>query len=210
MKHRILNKPAIVHKIAALAAQGLPNVEIAEKTGCNHQTVRRAKTKFKELIDRETERLIECLPDITQRTLRDMKTYDKLSKIMAEELEAGDIPSAFKNEDGSLNNTLISKFMDSMSKRETKIMESIGIFPSHNENTYITTLIQNNKYETVNPSVLKAIGHHIQDITSDPDTLSQEPVIPEVIPPEADPEEEEAPSTDFPSPDLQPDDLTAT
>lgn len=178
-----------------LLSQGVSQYATAKTLGVTANAVQHFKKRNLERIQKETERFLEVLPDITDNTVRDIKTYNEISRFLAGKEPVENFNPAFKtktvttwvSKDGTevkkeveeVNNYLVAKFMTEVKKTQTQILQAIGILPGHTMtggviNNHFNTLIQNNKFETINPSVLKAIGSHIQDITRDPDEESIE------------------------------------
>ncbi len=67
-----------------LLATGAPQAEVAQAIGVSQSAISRFAKKNQETIQKESERLLEVLPSIIEQTIRDIKTSDELSKVLAE------------------------------------------------------------------------------------------------------------------------------
>ena len=168
--------------IAKHLAKGERQADIAREFGFSTGTISKINRKHSKLVEIETYKLLKALPDITENTIRDIQTLNKVSKVLAGEQDQSTLSEAFKtntviyNKDGAvykeesgLNTPLVSAFITATKKTQKEILQAVGILPSPitNQNNQFNILTQNNNMEVVNPSVLKAIGKHILDITSD-------------------------------------------
>lgn len=67
-----------------LLASGNPQEDVASIVGVSQPSISRFAKKNQELIEKETEKLLTSLPDITEQTIRDISTSNELSKVLAD------------------------------------------------------------------------------------------------------------------------------
>jgi len=142
------------HEVIQRLARGETGKKIAHDMGKSQMAISRAKYKNKDLIQKEAERLISCLPDIMEQTIRDIQVSNEVSKKLAGE----DITVNSKFNDKAF----LSSFMALSYKKQSDIMRALGILTSNAPSIAINTLIHADKVE-ISPTVIKALGSYMQD-----------------------------------------------
>lgn len=141
-----------------LLAQGKSENSIAETLEVSQSTISRFKSANANLIKKETERLLSVLPDITDQLIRDLKTSDKLSKVLAGELPMDELSAILVS-----NVKVFTKFMELSYKQKVDILKAIGVYPSNSDTSYIQQNFFNNSQAIISPMVMTILGKFIKD-----------------------------------------------
>ena len=160
------------------SAENISEGKIAKEVGVHQTTVSRFKNKpeIRLLIEKETERMLEALPDAIGQLVRDIKTSDKVSRYMSGAMTKKEQDKFLKSDGFMLS--LEPKELISLQKLNYKklqdLLRSAGVFPSNAPSTIIQTFIQKNSTEVIMPSVMKVISGHLDALTEDTDVIDVE------------------------------------
>lgn len=156
------------NKVVKLLAQGKSQAKIAKIVGKDQSTISRFKKNNIELIDKETEKLISSIPDITEQLVRDIKTSNDISKVLAGEMYVDDLSPILSD------SKIMTKFMELSYKKQTDIMKAVGILPSVAPSTVIQNLFQTGSTAVISPSILNILGQHISESLEEAEVISEE------------------------------------
>lgn len=143
------------HEVIQRIAKGESGRSIAKSMGKSEMAISRAKHKNKDKIAKEAERLISCLPDIMEQTIRDINLSNEVSKELSGDTEVV-LHDKFKDK-GFLANYLSLSY-----KKQADILRALGIYNSNAPSVAINTLIHADKVE-VSPVIIKALGEYLGD-----------------------------------------------
>lgn len=175
MEKQQLRDPQKEREIAAMAklrANGGTVRDIAAQVGASKSSVSRAlQTKqAKEIIERESQRLIESLPDITASSIRQIKTANRIHLAIAgeqdQEGEDINLPRVFETtkldkEGNAVNVTDLAaaiKYAEVAGKRETDILKAVGILSSPVQSLTVQQIYNDNRQANLTPDVLRALS----------------------------------------------------
>ncbi len=145
-----------------LLAQGKSEMEVADTVGVSQSTISRLKNANKDVIQKETEKLLSCLPDITNQIMRDLQTSDKVSKALAGEMGLEDLSAVLIS-----NTKILAKFMELSYRQKADILKAIGIYPSNTDNTYIQKNYFSGNTQVISPLVMQLLGKYIKSNMED-------------------------------------------
>lgn len=165
-------------EVIQLLASGQPQEQIAEVIGVSQSTISRVAKKHQESIQKETERLLQSLPDIIDQITRDIKTSNELSKALADPTPEGGLTNLSPLLLG--NSKILTKFMELSYKKQSDVLRAVGILPSVAQSVFIQNLIQKNTTNILSPVVMRVLGDHIRKSLEEPEPINVTPVEPQV------------------------------
>ena len=151
-------------------AQGTSQRKIEKITGVSQSQISRFKQANIEAIEHETRKFITALPDIVDQTIRDIKTSNQVSKVLAGEEFAEDLNPLL------LDSKTMNTFMQLSYKKQADILRAVGMFPSNSTSIAIQNIFQEGSQTVISPIVMSALGAHIaqnlEDTDNEQDILS--------------------------------------
>lgn len=158
------------NKAVQMIAKGDSQEAIAKELGVSQSTVSRFKESHKELIQRETEKLLKSLPDITEQLLRDVSLANKVSKALNGEIEVTDLPSLLSD------TKVLTKFMELSYKKQSDILKAMGIYPTQTPSVFIQNIFQSGSQAVISPNIMTVLGEHLKKTLIDSDVVDAEVV----------------------------------
>lgn len=159
-------------KIALLAASGKTQAEIGKEVGLGREQtgVILNRKESREIIEQQTSRLLQLLPDIIDQYKTDFDLSKKLSEILA---NPGKTPELYKT---MLDNVdQIIKFQTLTHKKQTDLLKILGVMPSQAPNVFIQQIYQDNRSQVLDNDVLKLFAGMFKD--SDDDNIQEAEII---------------------------------
>ena len=142
-----------------LKAAGKSNREIANTIGRSPASISRLinRADSKEIIEHETSKILEKLPQIIEMIFRDLDTANHLSKVLAGEIQESEEEKSILEKD--ITNLL--KFRDQTNKTANEILKAMGIYASHAPGMVVQQIYQDNRTQDLSPEILRLIGGFI-------------------------------------------------
>ena len=146
-----------IAEMAKMRANGGTIREIAAETGSSTSAVSRhlQSTEAKAIIERETHRLLEAVPDITSGSIKQIQVAAQIHQALTgakdEEGNLVQIP-------GDLTKGEALDYLKIVSKRETDILKAVGVFASPMQSVVIQQIYNDHRKATLTPDVLKALS----------------------------------------------------
>ncbi|MCK4960474.1 MAG: hypothetical protein KAT00_13770, partial [Planctomycetes bacterium] len=127
---------------------------IAKETGIDRTTVNRHVNKpdNRKIIEAETQKYLEAIPDIIDQTKRDIATSNAISKVISGEHSMDALPKFFDKD-----KNFILRFLEQTYRKESDCLRATGILPTNAPSIFIQNLTQNNT-TVISPNVLEALG----------------------------------------------------
>lgn len=157
------------NKAIKLLAQGKSEAIVAESVGVSQPTISRLKHSKKEQIEKEIERLITTLPDITGQLIDDIKISGKLSKVLSGELSPDSL-APFLIE----NPSLLTKFMELSYRKHSDILKAVGVYPTNTSSIFIQNIFQAGSNVAISPNIMQILGEHLSESLKDEDIIDVE------------------------------------
>ena len=146
--------------IAKEIAVKKPIPEIMNDWNISRGTIRNIKQQKKELIETESARLLEILPDIIDQTKRNIQISNSVTKVIAGEGDEKDqavfdnlkseIPTKFGSYE-DIGSAL--KYVEIGRAEKTEIMKAVGILPSNTQSIMIQNIYNDNRQQVLSTSV---------------------------------------------------------
>ena len=145
-----------------LKAAGKSNREIANTIGRSPASISRLinRADSKEIIERETSKILEKLPQIIEMLFRDLDTANHLSKFLAGEIQSEEKTILEKDI------TALLKFRDQTNKTISEILKAMGIYASHTPGMVVQQIYQDNRKQDISPDILRLIGGFVGNLTN--------------------------------------------
>lgn len=163
--------------MALMRANGATYDEIGGQVGLTKGTVCKVlnTTEAKAIIERETARLMDALPDITANTIQQLQTAKtihahfsgqdvQLPKAFCRYLPPAKGQNTTESDEAPQDYTAVPdpalalKYAEMAAKRERDIMMGMGILPSHAQSVVIQQIYNDNRQMAISPDVLRALG----------------------------------------------------
>lgn len=161
------------NKAVKMLATGKPQSEIAETLGVSQSTISRLKENKKEVIEKEIEKFIKSLPDITEQMLEDIRTTGKISKVLSGELSEETLPKILLENPG-----LLGRFMELSYKKQSDMLRALGVYPSNQPSVFVQNIFQSGSNVVISPNVLQILGKHLAKSLADDEEIIEAEVIP--------------------------------
>ncbi len=145
-------------EIAQRLARGESKTVIARATGMDQGNIYKFEATHKEFIAKETEKLMSALPQITDQTIRDIRTADHISKVMAKEESALELAAPLQEAPAMI------AFMKEAYRKQSDVLKAIGIYPTNTTNNYIQQNFFQQNTVMISPQVMGVLGKYMQDI----------------------------------------------
>lgn len=136
--------------IVGLLSQGKSMSSVAKTVGCSRETVAQKSKKYRELIEAETRKIIDIVPEITEQLRLDVKTSKELSKHLSNPMEN-------ENRTGLLETSDMLNFMKLSYAKQADVLRAAGVYPS-NGTTIVQNIYSDNRTQVFSPVILKALG----------------------------------------------------
>jgi hypothetical protein len=144
-------------KVVEEVLKGRKKGEIAKEFGLKQVSTILKKDKSREIIERETRKLLDIVPDITSQLKRDIGLSGKISKFLSNPEEGNSGLEAFTD------NSEMLEFQKLAYKKQQDIMKAAGIFPSNSTNIFVQQIYNDNRNLVMSPEVFKVLGSLFND-----------------------------------------------
>lgn len=143
-------------KAAQLAATGMTTREIGQELSVSHSTICRAlnKPEIRAIIEKESARLVNCLPDIVDSTQTVIRIGRQLSLHAENPQECGN-DTLFKEPNEIL------KAIELSQKTGSRVAKSLGVEPTHAPSLIFQNIHNDSRQLTIHPAVVAAISNSL-------------------------------------------------
>lgn len=161
--------------MAMMRANGDTFEEIGKEVGLSKAQAYQvlSKKEAKEIIERESNRLMEALPDITANSITQIKTAQSIHNAIRDNSPLpGTFTKTIPTKDGSEivpDVALAIKYSEMAAKREKDILQAMGILATPNQSTIVQNIYNDNRQIGLDQSVIKALGGFLQPTTNKED-----------------------------------------
>ena len=147
-------------------ASGKSQLALSKRTGVSQQAISRFanRSEIKSLIERETGKLYQKLPDMIEEINRDIETSYRISKSVAGELTKEETKELTERFEG-INSML--KFKESIYKVKSDVLKALGVYPSQSPSIFVQNVFSDNKAAIIDPGVQRMIGAHVKELFGD-------------------------------------------
>ena len=160
-------------EIAKMRANGGTVRDIAAVAGVSPSSISRnlQSSAAKEIIERETQRLLEAVPDITGGSIKQIKVAAQIHQALTGGTDDNGDPVTIP---GDLTKGEALDYLKIVSKRETDILKAVGVLASPVQSVVIQQIYNDHRKATLTPDVLKALSGISQPDIEDAEIIGGE------------------------------------
>lgn len=142
-------------KIAEQLAAGTSVKQVAEQFSLTPNRVSEIakKDKSREIIERETKKLLDLVPGITSQLSSDLELSGRLSQFLRDPASEPSIATS-----GFSETKEILEFQKQTYKKQQDVMKAVGIFPTNSTNIFIQQIYNDNRKQVLSPEVFQALS----------------------------------------------------